>query len=412
MWGQLNSNILTLNGFDATLGTINDASSAAYVKTNGTGRLIQSVSSLPVLFPVGNSTYDPVTITNRTGTTDNFSVKVSNEVLSGGTTGSAISNVVGRTWTVNKTNSNVSPGCDLTFTWQPGDVSGLLADQKLFAWSGSAWVEQNAGNISRTATSITYTGYTGSLSNTLFMVGNPAPAITSFKPAAASPGATVTLTGTGFTNATAVSFGGVAATSFTVVNSTTITAVVAGGAAGSVSVTTPGGSASLAGFTMIAAPTITYFTPSKAYTGQTVTIIGTNFSTTSSVSFGGTSAFSFVVVSPTQITAVVGTGSSGTVSVSAGGVATKTGFIFGTPFTSIDVLAGWNQSNTSTKPYPYAASYIRAAVVSSASQNYSGLVTQNDVKNIWKNSNTSASLDVSTAPYLTYSVTTPHSGEI
>jgi hypothetical protein len=44
-----------------------------------------------------------------------------------------------------------------------------------------------------------------------------------------------------------VNFGGVAATSFTVVNASTITAVVGVGASGSVSVTTPGGTATSAG---------------------------------------------------------------------------------------------------------------------------------------------------------------------
>ena len=75
------------------------------------------------------------------------------------------------------------------------------------------------------------------------------PTITAFTPSTASSGATVTITGTNFTGATAVSFGGIAAASFVVVNTTTITAVVGAGASGNVSVTTPGGTATLGGFT-------------------------------------------------------------------------------------------------------------------------------------------------------------------
>jgi hypothetical protein len=58
-----------------------------------------------------------------------------------------------------------------------------------------------------------------------------------------SGGNTVTITGTNCSGATSVTFAGVAALSFTVVNATTITAVVPGGTAGSVSVvvTGPGG---------------------------------------------------------------------------------------------------------------------------------------------------------------------------
>jgi hypothetical protein len=74
-----------------------------------------------------------------------------------------------------------------------------------------------------------------------------APTITSFTPAAGISGATITITGTNFTGATAVSFGGSQAT-YTVVNATTITAVVGSGTNGYVSVTTPGGVATIAGF--------------------------------------------------------------------------------------------------------------------------------------------------------------------
>ena len=83
------------------------------------------------------------------------------------------------------------------------------------------------------------------------------PTITSFTPTSAATGATVTITGTNFTGATAVSFGGTVATSFNVVSATSITAVVSSGASGSVSVTTTGGTASLAGFTYTATLTWT-----------------------------------------------------------------------------------------------------------------------------------------------------------
>lgn len=82
---------------------------------------------------------------------------------------------------------------------------------------------------------------------------NVIPTITSFTPTTSVQGATVTITGTNFTGATAVSFGGTTATSFTVVSATSITAVVGAGSTGSISVTTPNGSASLAGFVFGAA---------------------------------------------------------------------------------------------------------------------------------------------------------------
>jgi hypothetical protein len=60
-------------------------------------------------------------------------------------------------------------------------------------------------------------------------------------------GSTMTINGTNFTGATAVTFGGTPASSFTVVSPTQITAVVAGGSKGGVTVTTPQGTATSAG---------------------------------------------------------------------------------------------------------------------------------------------------------------------
>ena len=68
-------------------------------------------------------------------------------------------------------------------------------------------------------------------------------------PTDGGPGVVVTLNGTNFSGATAVSFGGVTASSFRVVSDTVITAMVGtGGASGAVVVTSPQGSVSLPGF--------------------------------------------------------------------------------------------------------------------------------------------------------------------
>lgn len=83
----------------------------------------------------------------------------------------------------------------------------------------------------------------------LIPAGSPsAPTISGATPSGAVAGDTVTITGTGFTGTTQVKFGASNATSFSVVNATTITAVVPAGSAGSaqITVTTPGGSATQA----------------------------------------------------------------------------------------------------------------------------------------------------------------------
>lgn len=172
----------------------------------------------------------------------------------------------------------------------------------------------------------------------------PSPTISSFAPTSATTGNTVTITGTNFTGTTAVSFGGIPASSFTVVNSTTITAVVGLGASGSVSVTR-GGVATLAGFTFTAPPTgavVTSFAPTSAGETGVVTITGSNFLTATAVSFGGTAAASFTIVDDNTITAVVGTGASGSVSVTnPSGIGTLAGFTF-IPKSPISLPITWD----------------------------------------------------------------------
>ncbi len=181
--------------------------------------------------------------------------------------------------------------------------------------------------------SVRVTALGGTIMNPGFTFILP-PTISSFTPTSAAVGATVTINGANFTGATAVSFGGVPAASFTVVSAMQITAVVAaGGASGNVSVTTPGGTGTSAGFNFLAPPTIGGFAPTSAAAGATVTITGTNFTGATAVSFGGVPAASFMVNSPTQITAVVASGgATGNVSVTApGGTITSGGFAFVAP---------------------------------------------------------------------------------
>jgi hypothetical protein len=172
----------------------------------------------------------------------------------------------------------------------------------------------------------------GGTANSTIFTFTLTPAITSFTPTSGGKGTSITITGTNLTGATAVSFGGIPAISFTVNSATSITAIIGTGASGNVSVTTPEGTATLAGFTFIPAPTITSFTPTSAASGAIVTITGTNFMGTTAVSFGGTAATSFNVNSSTSITATVGAGASGNVSVTTpGGTVTLAGFTYLTP---------------------------------------------------------------------------------
>lgn len=101
-----------------------------------------------------------------------------------------------------------------------------------------------------TTGSVTVTTPGGKIStNKKFLV---TPQITSFTPTSGTVGTSVTITGVSLTQTTSVAFGGVKATTFTVVNDTTVTAIVPSGAvSGKIGITTSGGKAtSVTSFTV------------------------------------------------------------------------------------------------------------------------------------------------------------------
>ena len=143
-------------------------------------------------------------------------------------------------------------------------------------------------------------------------------------------GTAVTISGTNFTGTTSVLFDGTAAISFSVVNSTTITALAPAHAFGPVDVTVVafGGSGTGSGvYTYVAPPTVASVAPNTGPTagGQSVTISGANFTGASSVTFGGTAATAVVVVNGSTITATTPAHAAGVVDIvvtSFGGIGT------------------------------------------------------------------------------------------
>ena len=134
----------------------------------------------------------------------------------------------------------------------------------------------------------------------------------------------ITIIGECFTGATGVTFGGVAGTDFEVVSDTEIAVTTPAGTPGLVDVVvlnpTECGDATVDdGFTYVTpgAPTLTDIDPDRGpETGDTtVTITGTDFDGTTSVTFGGAPATSFIIDSDTQITAVTPAHAPGVVDV-------------------------------------------------------------------------------------------------
>ncbi|MFT3823436.1 MAG: FG-GAP-like repeat-containing protein [Chitinophagaceae bacterium] len=173
-----------------------------------------------------------------------------------------------------------------------------------------------------------------------FLVGRKVaePVISGFTPAEGYTESVITISGSNFSNITAVSFGGVAAKSFTIVSSNTITAVVGNGSSGNITVTASAGTASAAGFTFLRAPSVSSYVPQSGPVGTLVTISGNNFdniATNNIVRFGAVEA---LVISGNSSSLVVEVPAGATfepVSVTTGGLVAFANSPFKVTFPSI-----------------------------------------------------------------------------
>ncbi|MFN5543631.1 MAG: beta strand repeat-containing protein, partial [Bacteroidota bacterium] len=166
----LGANNLTLSG---STSVVSNASASRYIITNANGSLIiQNIGSTgrtgTVTFPVGNSTYNPLTLTNA-GTADNFTVRVLDNVTNTPPTGlSLTSNAVARTWAVNEA---VTGGSNATVSVQwtaTNELAGFnRAGSYLAFYNGSTWMASMAtaaagtNPYTQTRTGITSFSYFG-----------------------------------------------------------------------------------------------------------------------------------------------------------------------------------------------------------------------------------------------------------
>jgi hypothetical protein len=164
---ELGAYVLTVTG------SISGANSTNYFKTASGGTLAKNLSNNEnFLFPVGNAAYNPVTITNNTGSADVFSVRVADQVLMSGTTGSEVSSRrVNRTWHISKTNPTASAGSgvDFQFEWSSSEETATMSSINLNHHDGTIWVlassyggsELVSGSTTKT---LTFSGYKGGFS--------------------------------------------------------------------------------------------------------------------------------------------------------------------------------------------------------------------------------------------------------
>jgi hypothetical protein len=156
---------ITLGNNNLTVGNLTDAGSNAYFITNGSGRLNMSIANgSSKTFPIGSASYNPLKITNNTGSADYISARVFDEVYNDGYSGWVATSLgrVKRTWDIHKNNANGGSGLDMEFYWSLTDVAGL-ALPALYHYENNTW-NKLTGSLSFTSTSLSYSGYTGTFS--------------------------------------------------------------------------------------------------------------------------------------------------------------------------------------------------------------------------------------------------------
>jgi hypothetical protein len=330
---------------DAVTITGTNLTGATSLKFNGTTAAFTVASATQITTTVpAAATTGTISVTTSGGTatsTASFTVTNSAPTISSFTPTSGLAGAAVTITGTNFTGATAVKFNGTTATFTVNSATQISATVPVTATSGAISVTTPNG----TATSASS-----------FTVTQPAPTISSFTPTSGLAAAAVTITGTNFTGATAVKFNGTTAT-FTVNSATQIgTGVPATATTGTISVTTPGGTAtSSSTFTVVPpAPTISSFAPTTGQVGTPVTLIGTNFTGTTAVAFNGTAA-TFTVSSATQISTTVPTAATtGKVTVAtAGGTATSaSNFTVNTSSATLDLTIDGLYITQATQDYP------------------------------------------------------------
>ena len=136
------------------------------------------------------------------------------------------------------TNGGTSP----TYQWEKNSIK-VGIDSSIYIDSNL-----NNGDVIKCILTSNYSCVTTPTSTSNSLTFTVSSTILSFTPSIGQKGDTIIIAGYGFKSISLVSFGGINAQWYTTINANTIKAVVSSGATGSVKVTTPVGSSSLAGF--------------------------------------------------------------------------------------------------------------------------------------------------------------------
>lgn len=134
---------ITLGTSDLTLvGTVSGNSASTYVVTNSSGQFKKIVGGSAILFPVGNSAYNPITFTNS-GTSDTYGVRVVDGAI---TTGVSNTKTVQRSWITTEAvagNSNLAVVAQYN-AGEPDTGFAAATTPYIGFYNGSTWTQVGA----------------------------------------------------------------------------------------------------------------------------------------------------------------------------------------------------------------------------------------------------------------------------
>ncbi len=316
--GTAGGTVITVTGTNFT-----GASSVLFGTTIATSFTVTSSSSLMVTAPSHTAGMIDVTVVTSAGSSavnpnDQYDYTSSGPTVTSISPGTGTGSG-GTSITIN--GSGFSNVTGVKFGTTAATSYSVVSNSQITAISPS----HNPGTIDVTVVTTGGTSATSSADQFVFTTPVLVPQVTSLVTTSGTTagGTQVTIQGVNYTNITGVYFGSLAAASYVVNSSTSITAVTAAEAAGSVDVTVQ----NTAGTSMTSAndkfafqspaPVVTGLSATTGSTagGTPVTITGSNFMGVTQVYFGSLAATSYVLNSPTSITAYSPAEAAGVVDV-------------------------------------------------------------------------------------------------
>ncbi|WP_299016415.1 FG-GAP-like repeat-containing protein, partial [uncultured Polaribacter sp.] len=161
-------------------GDILDFSASNYVSMSYIGPTLKRdvPSGQVVEFPVGETTFNPVKITNNGSTLDSYSVAVIDDVANDGNSPSRSfsrsKNALQKLFLISKTNTNSSDSSTIEFNWNSDDlVTGILTNPALYFFdtTTSSWEKITTG-VAVNGTTLTLTNYTEPLNTQKFAIAD------------------------------------------------------------------------------------------------------------------------------------------------------------------------------------------------------------------------------------------------